>query len=72
MANSYEELIPYLLTGCQTDAEKVRSIFMWMGNQNIRMGDYSGVTGSDTPRGFMKLMSENRASYSSFFALLCR
>ncbi|WAR30826.1 hypothetical protein MAR_033368 [Mya arenaria] len=72
LADSYEELIAYLTSECKNDVEKVRALFIWMANQEIDDGNYSNVTGSDTPRGIMKLMKDNRASYSSFFALLCR
>lgn len=72
LADSYERLISHLTSHCKTDVEKVRAIFIWMANQDIDGADYSNVTGNDTPRGVMKLMKENKASYSSFFALLCR
>lgn len=71
-ATSYQDLIAHLTAQCVTDVEKVRSIFVWMSNQSIESADYSNVTDADTPRGFMKLIRDHRASYSSFFAVLCR
>ncbi|KAH3793457.1 hillarin-like [Dreissena polymorpha] len=72
LADSYEGLISHLTSHCKTDVEKVRAIFIWMAYQDIDGADYSKVTGNDTPRGVMKLMKDRKASYSSFFALLCR
>ncbi|XP_052220945.1 hillarin-like isoform X2 [Dreissena polymorpha] len=72
LADSYERLISHLTSNCKTDVEKVRAIFIWMAYQDIDGADYSEVTGNDTPRGIMKLMKDRKASYSSFFALLCR
>ena len=71
-ANNYRELITYLTQDCRTDLQKVRSIFVWLGCQNIDNTDYSGVTDSDSPRGYMKLIQDYRGSYSAFFTLLCR
>ncbi|KAL3866265.1 hypothetical protein ACJMK2_043579 [Sinanodonta woodiana] len=71
-AETYEALIDYLTSGLQTDLEKLRSIFIWLGSQNIDGANYSKVTSSDSPIGFMKLIKENRGSYASFFTLLCR
>ncbi|KAH3793407.1 hillarin-like [Dreissena polymorpha] len=72
LADSYERLISHLTSNCKTDVEKVRAIFIWMANQDIDGADYSKVTGTDTPRGVMKLMKDRKARYSSLFALLCR
>lgn len=71
-ANSYEDLIHYLTVDCRTDLQKLRSVFVWLGCQDIENTDYSGVTESDTPRGYMKLIQDFRGSYSAFFTLLCR
>ncbi|KAK3599341.1 hypothetical protein CHS0354_009834 [Potamilus streckersoni] len=71
-ADSYELLIDHLISGLQTDVQKLRALFTWLGSQNIDGADYSKVISSDSPIGFMKLMKENRGSYASFFALLCR
>ncbi|KAL4227458.1 hypothetical protein ACF0H5_012902 [Mactra antiquata] len=71
-SKDYTELIKYLTVRCKSDVEKVRAIFVWMGSQDIDDGIYEDATDSDTPLGFMKLMKDSRATYSSFFALLCR
>ena len=71
-ANDYADLINYLTVDCRTDLQKVRSIFVWLGCQDIDNTDYSGVTMSDSPRGYMKLIQNYRGSYSAFFTLLCR
>lgn len=71
-ADSFEDLIQYLKEKCTSDVEKVRALFVWLGSQDIENENYDGVTNSDTPRGFMKLIKENKLSYSSFFAVLCR
>ncbi|KAK3599342.1 hypothetical protein CHS0354_009835 [Potamilus streckersoni] len=71
-AETYEALIDHLTSGLQTDLEKLRAIFIWLGSQNMDGADYSKVTSSDSPIGFMKLIKESRGSYASFFTLLCR
>lgn len=72
LSESYDDLIAYLTSYCTTDIEKVRSVFIWMNNQEITFKKLKGAKTVDTPRGFMKLMSERKASYASFFAILCR
>lgn len=71
-ANNFQELISYLTSVCTSDIEKVRAIFVWMGTQAIATSDFSSATDNETPLGFMRLIKEGRASYSAFFAVLCR
>ncbi|KAK3606225.1 hypothetical protein CHS0354_037898 [Potamilus streckersoni] len=63
---SYRELIDSLMTDLGTDLEKLRAIFVWLGHQDIENGDYSKVTSSETPKGYMKLMTEKKGRYASF------
>ncbi|KAK3606227.1 hypothetical protein CHS0354_037900 [Potamilus streckersoni] len=71
-AYSYQELIDTLINGLETDLQKLRAIFIWLGQQDIENGDYSKVTSNDTPKGYMKLMMQKKGTYASFFTLLCR
>ncbi|XP_071100653.1 lim and transglutaminase domain protein ltd-1-like [Haliotis cracherodii] len=68
---SYDALLTYLTRGLITDMEKVRSIFTWLGSQNIAEGHFKSQD-VNTPAGYMKLMKEKRGSYSTFLALLLR
>ncbi|KAL3865579.1 hypothetical protein ACJMK2_042954 [Sinanodonta woodiana] len=72
---SYEELLAYLTNGLRTDMMKLRSIFCWLGTQNIEDENLRNVSESDgeiTPRGYKKLIQQRNGSYAGFFTLLCR
>ncbi|CAG5132388.1 unnamed protein product [Candidula unifasciata] len=70
--STYENLIKTLTSGCTTDLQKLRSIFVWLFLQDIHGSFYSGVTDPNTPRGYMKLIKTQNGSYELFFAQLCR
>jgi len=72
LADDYDELLKFLAEGFTKDIQKVRSIFIWMANQNIKAGDFHDVPESDTPRGFMKRVNEGHDTFATFFAVLCR
>ncbi|KAL3865486.1 hypothetical protein ACJMK2_042871 [Sinanodonta woodiana] len=72
MAKGYDVLIQYLTQGLQNDLQKLRAIFIWLGQQNIEGEKYPKATSADTPIGYMKLMKDKKGTYASFFALLCR
>ena len=72
LADDYDKLITYLIDGCSTEIEKVRSIFIWMAHQNITTSSFKGVPDSDTPKGFMKQVNADQEPISTFFAILCR
>ncbi|XP_041375695.1 hillarin-like [Gigantopelta aegis] len=73
-ATTYPKLMNYLIKGCTTEMEKLRSIFSWMASQQERIqhGNFDNVTDYHTPVGYMKLMHERKGNYSAFFAILCR
>lgn len=58
--------------------QKLRALFMWLCVQPITTAKYKSLEGyfpedlAKTPRGFMKLIKEGKASYASLFAVLCR
>ncbi|KAL3866306.1 hypothetical protein ACJMK2_043613 [Sinanodonta woodiana] len=69
---SYDALIHYLTDGLDTDLERLRSIYMWMGTHPASEQDYSiGDIHANTPLGFMKRMETANWHFSSFFARLC-
>ncbi|KAK3606244.1 hypothetical protein CHS0354_037921 [Potamilus streckersoni] len=69
---SYDTLIHYLTNGLKTDLEKLRAIYMWMGNHPVSKQDYSmGDINPNTPLGFMKRVEQKDENMSSFFARLC-
>ncbi|KAL3865485.1 hypothetical protein ACJMK2_042870 [Sinanodonta woodiana] len=72
MAKGYDVLIQYLTQGLQNDLQKLRAIFIWLGQQNIEGEKYPKATSADTPIGYMKLIKDRKGNYASFFALLCR
>ncbi|XP_071100651.1 lim and transglutaminase domain protein ltd-1-like [Haliotis cracherodii] len=72
LTQSYEALIEYLTEDCINDIQKLRSVFTWLGSQDVYKGDYSKTTSYDSPLGYMKLMCQNRGSYAALLALLCR
>lgn len=75
---SFQQLLDYLVLPFRTDMQKVRALFMWLCVQPITTTKYKNLDGYTvedlvkTPRGFMKLIKEGRASYASLFAVLCR
>ncbi|XP_062607669.1 lim and transglutaminase domain protein ltd-1-like [Saccostrea cucullata] len=75
---SFQQLLDYLVVPFRTDMQKVRALFMWLCVQPITTTKYKNLEGyppedlARTPRGFMKLIKEGRASYASLFAVLCR
>jgi hypothetical protein len=56
---------------------KVRSIFSWLGVQEIESENYFFVPTPNnideiTPRGYKKIIQDREGSYATLFALLCR
>lgn len=72
LAQSYDALLEYLTEDCINDIQKLRSVFTWLGSQDVYKGDYTKTTSYDSPLGYMKLMYQNRGSYAALLALLCR
>lgn len=72
LANSYDELIDYLVEGAINDLQKLRAVFRWMAAQEIKNMLFDGVTDVNTPIGYMRLISLNKGNYPAFLALLCR
>ncbi|KAL3866307.1 hypothetical protein ACJMK2_043614 [Sinanodonta woodiana] len=69
---SYDALIHTLTDGLNTDLERLRSIYMWMGTHPFSEQDYSMEDiHTNTPLGFMKRMEDVNGYFSSFFARLC-
>ncbi|KAL4227459.1 hypothetical protein ACF0H5_012903 [Mactra antiquata] len=68
-ADDFITLITHLTSPCHSDVEKLRAIYTWLGNQSMDSGDSSDI---NKPKGFMSLIKQGRASYASFFAVLCR
>ncbi|XP_046544530.1 lim and transglutaminase domain protein ltd-1-like [Haliotis rubra] len=69
---SYDALMEYLTEDCINDLQKLRSVFTWLGSQDVYGGNYGKTTSNESPRGYMKLMREGKGSYAALFALLCR
>jgi len=77
LEDSWDELVHYLTSIYRTDMMKVRSLFCWLGVQEIEADSYILVsTPGDpdriSPRGYKKLIANREGSYSTLFALLCR
>lgn len=70
-ADSYDTLLEYLTEDCETEMEKLRSIFSWLGAQDISKAIYRTAE-ADTPKGFLNLLRLKKNHYASFFATLCR
>ncbi|KAL4228292.1 hypothetical protein ACF0H5_013723 [Mactra antiquata] len=75
--NSWDDLVHYLTSIYRTDMMKIRSIFSWLGVQEIEKESFFMVsTPNDideiTPRGYKKVIKEREGSYATFFALICR
>ncbi|XP_069137425.1 lim and transglutaminase domain protein ltd-1-like isoform X2 [Argopecten irradians] len=69
VGDSFTELNAYLFNGLQTDLEKVRAIFCWIGHKNqtkIRSGSM------DSPNSILLQVQENNMSFAYLFARLCR
>ncbi|KAK3601075.1 hypothetical protein CHS0354_029302 [Potamilus streckersoni] len=71
-AKSYENLVEYLTSGLDTNLQKLRAIFVWMGSQSFMSRKIPGNVNIDTPLGYIRLIQKRKGSYSSFLALLCR
>lgn len=75
---SFKKLLSYLVQPFRTDMQKLRALFMWLCVQPVTTARYKSLEGyfpedlAKTPRGFMKLIKEGKASYASLFAVLCR
>lgn len=75
---SFKKLLNYLVQPFRTDMQKLRALFMWLCVQPVTTARYKSLEGyfpedlAKTPRGFMKLIKEGKASYASLFAVLCR
>ena len=67
----------YLTKGLTSDLQKLRSLFMWMGAQELLdAGKYPENPPKSTPDWFLKNITfsggENDHDIACFFALLCR
>ncbi|ESP00550.1 hypothetical protein LOTGIDRAFT_157826 [Lottia gigantea] len=71
-AESYEALVGEITNGLTTDLQKLRALYIWLGNQPIENQAYPNVTDNSTPRGYMKNIKHGRGSFTAFFTLLCR
>ncbi|VDI26850.1 Hypothetical predicted protein [Mytilus galloprovincialis] len=73
--NSFDDLIAYLekpLYGkASRDEVMVRALLVWLSNQKIE--NFKSKRGrTDTPRGFLSLLGQDRTTYSTVFTVLCR
>ncbi|ESP00549.1 hypothetical protein LOTGIDRAFT_157825 [Lottia gigantea] len=71
-AETYEALVGEITNGLTTDLQKLRALYIWLGNQPIENQAYPNVTDNSTPRGYMKNIKHGRGSFTAFFTLLCR
>ncbi|KAL5005340.1 hypothetical protein ScPMuIL_018796 [Solemya velum] len=71
-ANTYEELMVYLVKPFRTDLQQLRAIFVWLSIQDLGPMNHATATDVDTPTGYMRLIGEQKGSYAAFLALLCR
>ncbi|WAR00484.1 HIL-like protein [Mya arenaria] len=75
--DSWESLVGYLTSIYRTDMMKVRSIFSWLGVQEMETDSYLFVSNpssveDSTPRGYKKVIANREGSYATMFALICR
>ncbi|XP_045174644.2 uncharacterized protein LOC123535944 [Mercenaria mercenaria] len=73
--DSFKDLVQYLKKPFENDRFKnmktARAIVAWMSNRPMDGVDY-GVATTDTPRGLMQYLKENRMTYTTCYTILCR
>ena len=68
---SWHIFAKYLTQGMTTDIEKVRSLFVWMGSNNLKKGKIpNGI--KDCPLHDMRKVQKKSMSYAAFFVKICR
>ena len=75
VSESFEDLISYLEEPLLNNPDRnkllVRSILVWLGSQNLE--HYSSMKAhTDSPAGFLAMLSLERTTFSTFFTVLCR
>ncbi|XP_053384731.1 lim and transglutaminase domain protein ltd-1-like [Mercenaria mercenaria] len=75
LLNSFKDLVQYLKKPFENDRYKnmktARAIVAWMSNRPMDGVDY-GVATTDTPRGLMQYLKENRMTYTTCYTIVCR
>ncbi|KAJ8304237.1 hypothetical protein KUTeg_017820 [Tegillarca granosa] len=70
--NSWKDLTEYLTEGLTTDVQRLRSVFIWLGSQDIEGTNYENIKDKNSPLANMKLIKDRQGSYAVMFAKLCR
>ncbi|XP_060608340.1 lim and transglutaminase domain protein ltd-1-like [Ruditapes philippinarum] len=75
LLDSFEDLIEYLTKPLLHDQyikiKTARAILVWLSRQNLEEKNY-GKKGTDTPRGLIQYLKEEKMSYTTCYAILCR
>ncbi|XP_046544523.1 hillarin-like [Haliotis rubra] len=69
---SMRDLVTKLTVGLVTDLDKVRAIFTWLGAQKVLSMDFSKSKIHDTVKGYLKIVQQDRSTYTEIMAMLCR
>ncbi|XP_046330616.2 hillarin-like [Haliotis rufescens] len=69
---SIRDLVAKLTVGLVTDLDKVRAIFTWLGAQKVLTMDFSKSKIHDTVKGYLKIVQQDRSTYTEIMAMLCR
>ncbi|KAK7480271.1 hypothetical protein BaRGS_00028439 [Batillaria attramentaria] len=73
LSRSFDRLVAYLTKGMDSDLEKLRSIFTWMGQQNIMSRAPEGPEPyHESPEAYMRKAPEDLTNITILFAILCR
>ncbi|XP_060601555.1 lim and transglutaminase domain protein ltd-1-like [Ruditapes philippinarum] len=69
---SYKTLLEYLSSGATKETQHVTAIYLWMKAQDYNSAALDLVKEGDTPRGYMKMIKEQRGDFTTFFTIMCR
>lgn len=71
----FNDLLQYLKKPFDKDSNRklkiARAIVVWMSYQKFENEDYGEAT-TDTPRGLIQYLKEERMTYATCYAILCR
>ncbi|XP_061174080.1 uncharacterized protein LOC133183144 [Saccostrea echinata] len=70
---SFSSLLQYLCGNVESEIERIRAIYCWIVSRRLPIiDDVTDVPSSETPIGYLCLITQRRGSYAALFCKMCR